>query len=185
MEAVERGSESMDLQLGPPSRTRILPHSKENLRSVAWRFDPGKWTQAEFWIAGVSEQAPKAEALASRWIVSTRPVWTWLAAEWRRLATLVVVLLTIGLLLHAVFGANGMVIYRQKRDELKALQNDVDRIQKENDAYAARIKSLKTDPNAIEKEAREQLHYTRPGEMVYIVPEAPQKPATGRAKNSK
>jgi len=77
------------------------------------------------------------------------------------------------------------VIYRQKRDELKALQSDVDRIQKENDGYAARIKALQTDPGAIEKEAREQLHYTRPGEMVYIAPQAPQKAATGRAKNNK
>jgi cell division protein FtsB len=184
-QAVERSSESMDLQLGPLSRTRILPNAKENARSGVPRFHGGKWTQAEFWIAGVSEQAPRAEALASRYIVSTRPVWSWFASEWRRLATLLVVLLTIGLLLHAVFGANGMVIYRQKRDELKALQSDVDRIQKENDAYAARIKALKTDPSAIEKEAREQLHYTRPGEMVYIVPEAPQKPAIGRAKNGK
>lgn len=175
----------MDLQLGPPSRTRILPNSKENARSGVPRFQPGKWTQAEFWIAGVTEQAPKAEALASRCIVSTRPVWSWFVGEWRRLATLLVVLVTIGVLLHAVFGANGMVIYQQKRDELKALKGEVDRIQKENDAYATRIKALKTDPNAIEKEAREQLHYTRPGEMVYIVPEAPQKPATGRAKNGK
>ena len=155
------------------------------MRSRVPRFQAGKWAQAEFWIAGVSEQAPKAEAIASRWIVNTRPVWSWLAAEWRRLATLVVVLLTIGVLLHAIFGANGMVIYRQKRDELKALQSDVDRIQKENDGYAARIKALQTDPGAIEKEAREQLHYTRPGEMVYIAPQAPQKAATGRAKNNK
>jgi cell division protein FtsB len=155
------------------------------VRSGVARLQAGRWRQAEFWIAGVTEQGPKAEALASRWIVSTRPVWSWFVAEWRRLATLLVVLLTMGLLLHAVFGANGMVIYRQKRDELKTLQTDVDRVQKENEAYAARIKALKTDPNAIEKEAREQLHYTRPGEMVYIVPESPQKPATGRAKNGK
>ncbi len=155
------------------------------MRSQVRRSANGKWTQAQFWITGVEEQAPRAEALASRYIVRTRPVWSWFMAEWRRLGTLIAVLLTIGLLLHAVFGANGMVIYRHKHDELKALQSDVDRIQKENDAYAARIKALKSDPNAIEKEAREQLHYTRPGEMVYIVPEAPQKPPTGRAKNGK
>ena len=32
------------------------------------------------------------------------------------------------------------------------------------------IKSLKSDPNAIEKEAREQLRYARPGEVIYVVP---------------
>jgi cell division protein FtsB len=185
LEQLRTAVKSMDLQLGPPSRARILPNARENVRSRMKRLQSGKWTQAEFWIAGVSERAPKAEALASRCIVRTRPVWSWFAAEWRRLGTLIAALLTIGLLLHAVFGANGMVIYRQKRDELKVLQGEVDRIQKENDAYAARIKALKSDPNAIEKEAREQLHYTRPGEMIYIVPEAPQKPATGRAKSGK
>jgi cell division protein FtsB len=156
----------MDFRLGSPSRLRILPSPEESLRAVM-------------------EQAPKAEALASRWIVSTRPVWSWFAAEWRRLGTVIAILLTLGLFLHVVFGANGMVIYRQKRDELKALQSDVDRIQKENDAYEGRIKALKSDPDAIEKEAREQLHYTRPGEMIYIVPQSPQKPPVGRAKNGK
>ena len=46
-----------------------------------------------------------------------------------------------------------------------------------------RIKALKSDPAAIEKEAREQLHYTRPKEFVYVTPDPPQKPAVGRAKN--
>lgn len=178
----------MDFQLGPTSRTRIVTNSEEATRPEMKRgrsrnFSFRGWTnQVDEWRAEVLNQAPKAEALAGRCIVSTRPVWSWFASEWRRLATIAVLLLTVGILLHAVFGANGMVVYRDKRDELKSLQSDVDRIQKENDAYAARIKALKSDPSAIEKEAREQLHYTRPGEMVYVLPEAPQKPPTGRAQ---
>jgi len=39
------------------------------------------------------------------------------------------------------------------------------------------IKALKTDPKAIEKEARERLHYTRPGEVVFALPAAPAVPA--------
>ena len=78
-----------------------------------------------------------------------------------------------------------MVVYRQKRSELNLVQNDVDRLQKENDEYVARIKALKSNPAAIEKEAREQLHYTRPGEYVYVAPDPPPKPPTGRAKNGK
>jgi len=87
------------------------------------------------------------------------------------------------LLLHAMFGANGMVIYHQKHAELQSLQSEVERLQKENNQYADQIKSLKSDPAAIEKEAREQLHYTRRGEVVYVAPDPPQKPPTGRAKN--
>jgi cell division protein FtsB len=124
------------------------------------------------------EQAPRAEAVAAEWIERTRPGWTWLAREWRLLGTLASVFLIIGLMLHAIFGANGMVIYRQKRAEMQTLQMEVDRLQKENAAHADHIKELKSDPAAIEKEAREQLHYTRKGEVIFVSPESP-KPAPG------
>ncbi len=145
---------------------RILPRPEDGLRAVV-------------------EQGPRAEAMAGRCIERTRPFWSWFAREWRRLGTAAAVLLAAGLLLHAMFGANGMVVYRQKRSELNLVQSDVDRLQKENDEYVARIKALKSNPAAIEKEAREQLHYTRPGEYVYVAPDPPPKPPTGRAKNGK
>ena len=131
------------------------------------------------------DQAPKAEAAAARWVERTRPVWSWFTMEWRRLGTTAALLLIVGLLLHAMFGANGLVVYRQKRAELQTLQSEVERLQKENSQYADQVKSLKSDPAAIEKEAREQLHYTRRGEVVYVAPDPPQKPPTGRAKNDR
>lgn len=129
------------------------------------------------------EQAPRAEAVAARWIEQTRPAWTWLAREWRRLVTILAVVSIGGVVLHAMLGANGIVAYRQKRAEMQALQSEVDHLQKENAQFAERIKQLKSDPNAIEKEAREQLHYTRKGEVVFVAPAPAQKPPVGRAKN--
>ena len=158
------------LRLGPPPKMRILPRGEEGLRAM---LDKAKG------------QAPRAEAEAARWVDGTRPVWSWLAVEWRRLGTAAAVLLIVGLLLHAMFGANGMVIYRQKRAEIRALESEVERLQKENSQSVEQIKSLKSDPAAIEKEAREQLHYTRPGEVIYVAPDSPQKPPTSRAKNDK
>lgn len=155
---------------------RILPNGEEGLRAVLDQAMGQAMDRAR-------DQAPKAEAVAARWVEGTRPAWSWLALEWRRLGTAAATLLILGLLLHAMFGANGMVVYRQKHAEMQLLQSEVERLQKENDQYADQIKSLKSDPAAIEKEAREQLHYTRPGEVVYVAPEAPQKPPTGRAKN--
>jgi cell division protein FtsB len=159
----------MDLQLGPPSRPRIFPrqYSSEGLRAV------------------IEEQGPRAEEMAARYVEQTRPVWSWIAAEWRRVGTVAVLLLTLGVVLHAMFGANGMVVYQQKRAERQTLQSEVERLQKENDQYVERIKALKTDHRAIEREAREQLHYTRPGEYVYVAPDPPPKPPTGSAKNGK
>jgi cell division protein FtsB len=123
--------------------------------------------------------------MAARYVEQTRPVWSWIAAEWRRVGTAAAVLLTVALVVHAMFGANGMVVYQQKRAEKQTLQTEVQRLQKENDQYVDRIRALKTDHRAIEREAREQLHYTRPGEYVYVAPETPAKPPTGRAKNGK
>ena len=131
------------------------------------------------------EQGPRAEAAAARWVEKTRPAWTWLAQEWRRLGTALGVLIIGGVFVHTMFGANGWIVYRQKKTEMQALERDVTRLQKENAQYAERIKQLKSDPAAIEKEAREQLHYTRKGEVVFVSPETPQKPPTNRAKNGK
>jgi len=157
---------------------RILPRGEESLRAAIGQAVGHVKNQAK-------DQAPKAEAAAARWVESTRPVWSWLVLEWRRLGTAAAVLLILGVLLHAMFGANGMVIYRQKHAELQALQSEVDRLQTENNQCVDQIKSLKSDPAAIEKEAREQLHYTRRGEVVYVAPDPPQKPPTGRAKNGR
>lgn len=129
-------------------------------------------------------QAPRAEAMAVRWIEHTRPAWSWLAGRWRRLGTAAAFLLIAGLLLHAMFGANGMVVFRQKRTEMQTLQSEVDRLQKANAQYAERVKLLKSDPAAIEKEAREQLHYTRKGEVVFVAPDSPPKVPVGRARNA-
>ncbi len=123
--------------------------------------------------------------MAARYVEQTRPVWTWIAAEWRRVGTAAVMVLTLIVLLHAMFGTNGIVVYQQKRAEKLTLQSEVERLQKENDQYVDRIKALKTDHRAIEREAREQLHYTRPGEFVYVAPDPPPKPPTGRAENGK
>jgi len=142
---------------------RILPRPEDSVRVVM-------------------EQAPRAEALAVRCVERTRPVWSWVALEWRRLGTVTAVALILALMLHAMFGANGMVAYRQKRAEMQSLKTDVERLQKQNEENVSRIKALKSDPKAIEKEAREQFGYARPGEVVYVSPAPPPKPPTGRAK---
>jgi cell division protein FtsB len=176
----------MDLRLGPAPRAHIVPHPEEGFRAVIGRAVGHARDQAVSELKNqAKDQAPKAEAVAARWVERTRPAWSWLAVEWRRFGTLAAVILIVGLLLHAMFGANGMVVYHQKRSEMQSLQSEVQRLQKENDLYVGQIKSLKSDPAAIEKEAREQLHYTRPGEVVYVAPDLPQKPPTGQAKINK
>jgi cell division protein FtsB len=144
----------MDLRVGRLQRVRIIPSPEERLRTLV-------------------ERAPEAEAWADRMMARLRPTLTMLHGIRRRLATAAVATFTVWLFVHVMFGANGMVVYRQKRAEYQNLQREIDSLQKENDHYTGQIKALQTDPETIEKEAREQLHYARPGEVVYVAPAPP------------
>ena len=121
------------------------------------------------------ERAPRAEALALSSIERVRPFARELYTMRRRIATIAVVVLAISLFVHVMFGANGMVVYRQKRNEYQELRKKIEQVQQENDRYMQQIQGLKTDQTAIEKEAREQLGYAKPGEYVYVAP-TPAKP---------
>lgn len=87
-----------------------------------------------------------------------------------KLATLGVGLLICVLGYHVIFGANGLFVYEQKRRESLALQKQIQDLGRQNAAMEQQIKALKSDPQAIEKEAREHLRYARPGEVVYTLP---------------
>jgi cell division protein FtsB len=127
-------------------------------------------------LRAVVERAPQAEALAASWIVRVRPLLMRLYVLRRRIATVAVTGMAVSLFVHVMFGANGMVVYKQKRAEYEALQKQIERVQQENERYTQQIQGLKSDQKAVEKEAREQLGYAKPGEYVYVGP-APTKPA--------
>jgi cell division protein FtsB len=122
------------------------------------------------------DRAPQAEAFAASWIERVRPLAMRIYALRRRIATIAVTVLTVSLFMHVMFGANGMIVYKQKRAEYEALRNQIVQVQQENDNYTRKVQGLKSDQKAIEKEAREQLGYAKPGEYVYVAP-APAKPA--------
>lgn len=95
----------------------------------------------------------------------------------RRFATGAVAALACLLAYHVVFGANGMLVYEHKRAEYHALEKQVRGLTDDSQRVELQIKALKGDPRAIEKEAREQLRYARPGEKVYLLP-GPAGPST-------
>jgi cell division protein FtsB len=117
-----------------------------------------------------AEHRPQAEAWVGKVAGKLRPVLFSVYQVRRKLATIGIAVVTVWLFAHVTFGANGMVVYRQKKVEYQNLQKEIDSLQKENDAYTSQVKALKTDPKAIEQEAREQLHYARPGEVIYVTP---------------
>jgi cell division protein FtsB len=101
--------------------------------------------------------------------------------QWRRrLATMGICVLLCLSAYYAVFSANGLLMYQGKRRESQELDRQIRALQQQNSSMEQEIKALKNDPKTIEKEARERLHYTRPGEVVYTLPTAPA--ATAPAK---
>jgi cell division protein FtsB len=135
-----------------------------------------KFPSAEEGFRAMVERAPQAEAMAASWIARVRPFALRIYALRRRIATGAVALLAAWLFVHVMFGANGMVVYRQKRAEYQELQKRIVQVQQDNERYTQQIQGLKSNQTAIEKEAREQLGYAKPGEYVYVPP-APAKPA--------
>ncbi len=135
-----------------------------------------RFPRPEDGLRAVVDRAPQAEAFAASWIERVRPLAVRIYALRRRIATIAVTVLAVSLFVHVMFGANGMVVYKQKRAEYEALRNGIVQVQQENDRYTQQIQGLKSDQTSIEKEAREQLGYAKPGEYVYVPP-APAKPA--------
>jgi cell division protein FtsB len=140
-----------------------------------------KFPSAEDGLRAMVERAPQAEALAATWIVRVRPYALQLYALRRRIATGAVALLAAWLFVHVMFGANGMVVYRQKRAENEELHKRIVQVQQENERYTQQIQGLKSNQTAIEKEAREQLGYAKPGEYVYVPPAAKPTPSANHS----
>ncbi len=90
-----------------------------------------------------------------------------LSANRRKVATVGAAVLAVSVAYHVAFGPNGVTVYLQKRHETLALETEVKRLQQENDGLKGHVSRLQSDPGAIEHEAREQLHYARPGEVIY------------------
>jgi len=143
-----------------------------------------RFLRPEDGLRAVVDRAPQAEAFAASWIDRVRPLAIRLYSLRRRIATIAVTLLAASLFVHVMFGANGMVVYKQKRAEYEALREQSIQVQQENDRYTQQIQGLKSDRKSIEKEAREQLGYAKPGEYVYVppVPAKPAPPAIHSAK---
>jgi cell division protein FtsB len=89
-------------------------------------------------------------------------------------------LLVLLLLVHNVFGAHGFLAMHQTRAEIEKVQQNIDRLNKENEQLADQVHALKTDPHAIEKIARDELNLARPGDVIIKIPQ--QQPSPSRPR---
>ncbi|MGH9398341.1 MAG: FtsB family cell division protein [Terriglobia bacterium] len=93
---------------------------------------------------------------------------------------LAVVLCAIFLIAHGVFGSDGLFTYLQKRREFSSLHEQIKQTERQNQELQKEVLGLKSNPAAIERYAREDLHMARRKEMIYVLPHPAQEmPASG------
>jgi cell division protein FtsB len=93
----------------------------------------------------------------------------WTLRVWRPAGTVVAITLALLLTWHVVNGQNGLTVWHKKRAEDRQLRREIDDLNTENARLRDRIEHLKNDPHAIEHEAREKMHYVKPGDVVYAL----------------
>jgi len=98
---------------------------------------------------------------------------------------LVLLLLTVALIVHNIFGENGFLALRRQQKELHALEQKLQQLKQENEQLGKENQSLKSDPAAIERLAREQMHLAKRGEKIYTrSDQAPANPPPAPAKGN-
>jgi cell division protein FtsB len=117
----------------------------------------------------VKKRAPRVKSVSMRmWVLD------WAQRLWRPTGTGIAAVLALLVMWHVVYGNHGLSIWQQKRAEDRALQLQIKDLKQENAQMRQQIDHLNSDPDAIEREAREKLHYAKPGEVIYTLPDQPQ-----------
>jgi cell division protein FtsB len=88
-----------------------------------------------------------------------------------KIALAVFGLLTVAMLLLAVFNDKGALEVQAQAKRLATLESDITKLAADNKQLTSDIQALRADPATIEKFAREELKLVKPGEIVIVTPE--------------
>jgi len=88
-----------------------------------------------------------------------------------RIALGVFGVLTVAMLLLAIFNDKGALQVRAQSQKLSTLESEIKKLESENKQLTDEIQALRSDPATIEKFAREELKLVKPGEVVLVAPD--------------
>lgn len=91
----------------------------------------------------------------------------------RRWVQLALVFVAAAVIVNALIGDRGLVAAVRARHEHERLAASIATLKQENQRLADAVRRLKHDPKAIEDVAREDLGLVRPGEVVFVIKDAP------------
>jgi cell division protein FtsB len=91
----------------------------------------------------------------------------------KKASTLFSVIAVIALVVGSLFGDRGILQLLRQRQRTEELAREIEKLRDENRMLGEAIQSLRHDPAAIERLAREQLGLAQPGETVFVLRDAP------------
>ena len=94
----------------------------------------------------------------------------------RKAVVLTSILMLIALVVGSMFGDRGILHLITQRQRADALRLEIEALRDENLRLYAEIHELRTDPRAVERLAREELGLARPGETLFLLRQASDKP---------
>lgn len=77
------------------------------------------------------------------------------------------------LLVHDIFGPHGFIAMRRTQKEIEDIRTQIGKVNAENKSLSDEVNALKTDPESIERIAREEMGLARPGELIFKLPDSP------------
>jgi len=92
---------------------------------------------------------------------------------------LLIFLFLAAIVLDSFFSESGLLKIWQMAREHQLLTQEVAELEKANAEMEAQIEALRSDPEAIERVAREELGYIRPGEEVFLFPKKSKSESAG------
>ncbi|MGH9325335.1 MAG: FtsB family cell division protein [Terriglobia bacterium] len=101
----------------------------------------------------------------------------WHQEGFRRGAILATVFVLVALVLHGIYGSDGLVTLYHKRRELKTVAQHIQQLKHENLTLQREVQNLRSNPATIERYAREELHMARHNEIIYMLPQKARSPA--------
>lgn len=85
------------------------------------------------------------------------------------------------LLGYHTLGPSGYLALREQEREKRALEEEIHKLTLENMHLSSRVEALQKDPHEVERIARQELKLARPGEVIFVLPNNPERrPPGGR-----
>lgn len=109
-------------------------------------------------MRGAPPSRPASARLAAR-----RRLWLF------RAGAAVVLALTFGYLPYRIYARSGLAGFLQLREDLRAIQAQNAKLRLENERLAREVDALGSDMRAIERVARAELGWVRPGEVIFDI----------------